>query len=66
MSNNTTNFPNAPHIVLITTDIRVCELKNTGELVPVTKNKPVIKKIRFNNLEEAKVYESEVIKNGEK
>lgn len=57
------NHENAPHIVLVTTDIRVCELKSNGELVPVTKNKPFIVKRRFNNLIEAKIDEAEGLKN---
>lgn len=55
------NYENAPHIALVTTDIRICELKNNGELVPVTKNRPFIVKKRFNSLEEAKVFEAEGI-----
>lgn len=58
----TINHPNAPHYVLVTMDVRACELKNTGEMVPVTKNRPFIVKKRFNNLEEAKVFEAEGIK----
>lgn len=56
------NHENAPHIVLVTTDVRICELKSNGELVPVTKNKPLIVKRRFNNLMEAKIDEAEALK----
>lgn len=55
------NFPNAPHTTFITIDVRSCEHKNTGEMVPATKNKPLIWKKRFENLEEAKKWEVELV-----
>lgn len=55
------NFPNAPHTTFITIDVRSCEHKNTGEMVPATKNKPLIWKKRFENLEEAKKWEEKLI-----
>lgn len=56
------NHENAPHIVLVTTDVRICELKSNGDLVPVTKNKPFIVKRRFDNLAEAKIDEATALK----
>ncbi len=48
------NHPNAPHVLILSLDVKVCEMKNTGELIPVTKNKPVFIKKTFANLDEAK------------
>ena len=52
---------NAPHTGTITIQINVNQLKNTGEMFPVTKNKPLIWQKKFKNLTEAKEWESKII-----
>lgn len=55
------NHENAPHVISVTYIIRTHELKNTGELVPVTKNKDIVVSKRCNNLKEAKELEEKLI-----
>lgn len=55
------NHENAPHLLVLSVEIKVCEMKNTGELVPATKNMPLITKIKYSCLADAKVAEEKAL-----
>jgi|JI10StandDraft_1071094.scaffolds.fasta_scaffold16800_6 hypothetical protein len=44
----------------MTVEVKVNELKNTGELFPVTKNKPMFFTKKFQNLKDAKEWETKI------